>query len=51
MRLLIRQHFKGQVVQAIARQDRRRLVERLVHGRLSPAKIVIVHRRQIVMHQ
>ncbi|PAV67962.1 hypothetical protein WR25_27091 [Diploscapter pachys] len=51
MRLGIGEHFEGEGVQAVARQDRGRLVERLVDRRLAAAHVVVVHRRQIVMDQ
>ena len=51
MRRRIGQHLERQRVQAIAGQDRGRLVERLVHGRLAAAQVVVVHRRQIVVDQ
>ena len=37
--------------QAVAGEDRRRLVEGAVHRRLAAAQIVVVHRRQVVMDQ
>ena len=37
--------------QAVAGQDRGRLVERLVGGRPAPPQVVVVHRRQVVVHQ
>ena len=42
---------EGQRQQAVAGQDRRRLVEGLVHGRLAAPDVVVVHRRQVVMDQ
>src|SRR5579872_5627398 len=51
MRVRLRQHLECAGLERVARQDRRRLIERLVRGRLAPAQIVVVHRRQIVMHQ
>jgi hypothetical protein len=47
----IGQDLEGKGEQRIARQDRRRFVERLVHGGPAAPYIVIVHRRQIVMHE
>ena len=35
----------------IASEDRRPFVEGLVHGRLAPAQIVVVHGGQVVVHQ
>ncbi len=37
--------------QGVAGEDRGRLVEGVVNGRLSAAQVVIVHRRQVVMDQ
>ena len=37
--------------QPVAGEDRGRIVERLVHRRLAAAQVVIVHRRQVVVHQ
>jgi hypothetical protein len=51
MRLGPRQNVERQGQQPVARQDRGRLVERLVRGRPSAPKIVIVHRRQVVMRE
>ncbi len=51
MGFLVGQDLERQIVQAIAGQYGRRLVKRLVDGRLAPAHVVIVHRGQIVMHQ
>ena len=45
------QNVEGQSQQRVAGQDRGRLVEFLVHGRLAAPQVVIVHRRQVVMHQ
>jgi hypothetical protein len=44
-------NLEGQSVQAVAGEDRRRLAEGLVSGRLAAAEVVVVHRRQIVMDQ
>ncbi len=38
-------------MQRVADEDRHRLVPFLVHGRLAAAQIVVVHRRQVVMHE
>ena len=43
------QHLEGHRQQAVAGQDRGRLVESLVAGRLAAAQIAVVHRRQIVV--
>ena len=51
MGLRPRQDVEGEGQQAVAGEDRGRLVERLVHGRPAAAQIVVVHRRQVVMHQ
>ena len=51
MDVIARQQVEREGQQAVAGQDRRRLVERLVGGRLAAAQIVIVHRRQVVVHQ
>ena len=48
---LARHDVEGQRQQRVAGEDRGRLVEGLVHGRLAAAQVVIVHRRQVVMHQ
>ena len=42
---------KAKVKQAVARQDRGRLVEGAVHGGLATAQIVVVHGRQVVVDQ
>ena len=46
-----RQHVEGEGEQAVAGQDRGRLVEGLVRGRPAAAQVVVVHRRQVVVHQ
>ena len=51
MRLGARQDVECERQQAVAGQDGRRLVERLVYGRPATPQIVIVHRRQIIMDQ
>ena len=51
MGLGARRNVEGQGEQPVAGEDRGRVVERLVHRRLAAAQIVIVHRRQVVMHQ
>ena len=50
-RTCARHHLEGQRQQAVAGQDRRRLVERLVAGRPAPPQVVVVHRRQVVVDQ
>ena len=47
----IGENLERQRVEAVARQDRGRLVESLVDGGFAASEIVIVHRRQIVMNQ
>ncbi len=51
MGALVDQDGKSEIMQAIARQDRSRFVEGAMHGRLAASHVVIVHGRQIVMHQ
>ncbi len=51
MRFFIGQYFKGQIVKAVTGQNRRRLIKSLVDRRLTPAHVIIIHRRKIVMHQ
>ena len=46
-----RQHVESKGEQPVAGQDRGRLVELLVRGGPAAAEIVVVHRRQVVMHQ
>ena len=46
-----RQHVEGEREQAVAGEDRGRLVEFLVRGRPAAAQVVVVHRRQVVVHQ
>ena len=45
------QHVEGEGEQTVAGQDRGRLVEFLVRGRPAAAQVVVVHRRQVVVHQ
>ena len=42
---------KAMVSKRVAGEDRGRLVKGLVHGRAAPAQVVVIHRRQIVMHE
>ncbi len=42
---------EGKGEQGVAGEDRGRLVEGLVHGRPPAAQVVIIHGRQVVMHQ
>ena len=51
MHLGARNHRERHRLKRVADQDRSRLVEGLVHGRASSPHYVVVHRRQIVMHQ
>ena len=51
MGLLVAQHLEGPGQQGVAGQDRRRLVEFLVAGRLPAPQVVVVHGRQIIMDQ
>ena len=48
---LVRHETEGEGQQAVARQDRRRLVKGPVDGRPAAPEIVVVHRRQIVMDE
>ena len=47
----VEQGAEGQALQAVAGEDRAGFIEFLVGGRLAATQIVVVHRRQIVMHQ
>ena len=51
MRFGPRCDVEGERQQTVAGEDGGRVVERLVHRRLAAAEIVIVHRRQVVVHQ
>ncbi len=42
---------KAMVSKAVAYEDRRRLVKGLVHGRASPADVVVIHCGEVVMHE
>ncbi len=46
-----RQHLERQRLQCVAHEERGRLVIGLVAGRSTAAQVIIVHRRQIVVHQ
>ncbi len=50
-RPVLSEDLEGQDLERIAGEDRGRLVESLVAGRPTPAQVVIVHRRQIVMDE
>ena len=45
------QQLKGQRLQRVAHENRRRLVKGLVTGRPSPSEVIVIHGRKIVMHQ
>ncbi len=45
----VAQYLEREVMEAIAREHRRRLIKRFVDGGLAAAQIVIVHARQIVV--
>ncbi len=45
------QHLEGAGLQGVAGQDGGRLVEGAMAGRLAAAQVVVVHRRQVVVHQ
>ena len=47
----VRQHVECQRLQRIAGEDRGGFVEGDMHGRLATAQGVVVHRRQVVVHQ
>ena len=47
----IGENREGQRQQRVAGEDRRRLVEGLVHRRLPAAEVIIVHGRQVVMDE
>ncbi|MNT39296.1 hypothetical protein D3C72_1755270 [compost metagenome] len=47
----IGEDLEGQALQAVAGEYGAGFVEGLVGGRLAAAQVVVVHRRQIVMHQ
>ena len=51
MHLGARQNVEREGQQRVAGEDRGRLVVGLVRGRLAAAQVVIVHRRQVVVHQ
>ena len=43
--------LERQCLQRVSRQDRGRLVKGAVHGGPPAAQVVVIHGRQIVMHQ
>ncbi len=45
------QNLKCQREQRVSRKDRRRLVKFLVRRGLAAPQVIIIHRRQIIMHQ
>ena len=51
MRLLARENVESESQKAVAGEDRGGLVVFAMRGRLAPAQFVIIHGRQIVMHQ
>ena len=51
VRLGRRQQLERQRQQRVSRQDGGPFVERLVHGRFAAAQIVVVHGRQVVVHE
>jgi len=51
MRVGAREDVEGEGQEPVARQNRGRLVERLVGGRVPAPQIIVVHRRQVVVHQ
>ena len=46
-----RHDVKGERQQCVAGKNRSRIIECFMHRRSSAAEVVVVHRRQIVMHQ
>ena len=46
-----REQFEGERLKRVAGEDRGGFVERDMHGRLAAAQAVVVHRRQVVVHQ
>jgi hypothetical protein len=51
MRIAIHQHLEGAGEQRVTGQNGGRLVEGAMAGGLAATKIVIIHRRQVVMNQ
>ena len=51
MPLRRRHRLEGKGEEGIADQDRRRLVEGDMAGRLAAAEVVVIHRRQVVVNQ
>jgi hypothetical protein len=48
---MVGENVESQRQQPVSRQDRSRLVERLVSGRAPSSKVVVVHRGQVVVDQ
>ena len=46
-----RHDVEGERQKPVTREDRGRVVEGLVHGRLATPQLVVVHGRQVVVHQ
>ena len=51
MGIVFAQHLERTALQRVAGQDRGRLVKRLMCAGFAAPQVVVVHRRQIVMHQ
>ena len=51
VRCRIGENFKRQCMERIAGEDRCGFVKCLVHCRLAPAHVIIIHAGQVVMHQ
>jgi hypothetical protein len=47
----VRQHLERERLQCVRGEDRRGLVELAVHRGLAAPQVVVVHRRQVVVHQ
>jgi hypothetical protein len=47
----VSQDREGEGEEAIPGEDRRRLVESAMHSWLTPAQVIIIHRREIIMHE
>ena len=46
-----RHDVKGERQQRVAGKNRSRIIECFMHCRSSSAEVIVIHRRQIVMHQ
>ncbi len=51
MRGGIGENLESECQQRIPGKDSRRFIERLMHGRTSAPHVVVIHGRQVVMHQ